>query len=212
MKIYNKEIIKILQHAINKNNFTMVTYKDYDFIKPYIQLAEIKLQLCENYESTGMKEVVIHIDNYDIRSDYIKEWRKTAQGKFVIRDFKYDHRDFIGNTLYHEVSYANENNVKFKALVRLLNEITETGLSEEDKNEYIKSYGDIKIDNKYFSVIKIYPDDGKHNLESKDSIKLLDNPVISNIEETSSIIERTDILPDNKDEVDDEPLNLDPLF
>lgn len=210
MKIYNKEIIKTLQHAINKNNFTMVTYKNYDFMKPYIQLAELKLQLCENYESTGMREVVIHIDNYDIRSEYIKEWRKTAQGKFVIRDFKYDHRDFIGNTLYHEVSYTNENNVKYKALVRLLNEITEAGLSEEDKNEYIKLYGDIKIDNKYFSVIKVYLDDGRHNIESKDSIKLLDNPIISNIEETSSIIEGNDILL-NKEE-DEESLNLDPLF
>ena len=46
MKIYNKEIIKNLQHAINKNNFTMVTFKDYSFITPpYIQIAELKIQL-----------------------------------------------------------------------------------------------------------------------------------------------------------------------
>lgn len=211
MKIYNKEIIKNLQHAINKNNFTMVTFKDYSFITPpYIQIAELKIQLNVN-ASTGEREPIIHINNSDITSAYIKEWRQTAPGKFFISDYRNDNKDFIGNTLYHEISYITDNNIKFKALVRLLNEITNYELTEEDKNEYIKLYGDIKIDNKYFSIIKIYPDDGRHNLESVDSKKLLDNPVSYNNEE-SSIIENKDILQEVKIEDEEEPLNLDPLF
>ena len=211
MKIYNKEIIKNLQHAINKNNFTMVTFKDYSFITPpYIQIAELKIQLNVN-ASTGEREPIIHINNSDITSAYIKEWRQTAPGKFFISDYRNDNKDFIGNTLYHEISYITDNHIKFKALVRLLNEITNYELTEEDKNEYIKLYGDIKIDNKYFSIIKIYPDDGRHNLESGDSKKLLDNPVSYNNEE-SSIIENKDILQEVKIEDEEEPLNLDPLF
>lgn len=213
MKIYNKEIIKSLQNAINKTQFNMVTFQDYSFMMPYIQIAEIKLQLFVD-PSTDKRQAMMIIYNSDINSEYIKEWKTTAPGKFIINDYKSDNRDFIGNTLYHEVSYKNENNIKYKAIVRLLNEITNTEISEEDKQEYIKLYGDIKIDNKYFSVIKIYLDDDRHNLESTDSIKLLENPKISNIhEDYTSIIDNDDILNSNNEKEDEyEPLNLDPLF
>ena len=208
MKLYNKDFIKSIQQAINKTKIKMTTFKDYSFMMPFIQIAEIKLQLYVN-SSTNRREIMLIINNTDINSEYIKEWKTTAPGKFICNDFKNDNRDFIGNTLYHEISFIS-NNIKYKAIIRLLDEITHNDLSEEDKNEYIKLYGDIKIDNTYFSIIKIYKDDGEHNIESSDSRLLLENPKTTSYEFTS-IIENNDILTNNiKD--DEEPLNLDPLF
>jgi hypothetical protein len=209
MKIYNKDIIHSLQNAIDKVQIKMETFKDYTFIMPFIQIAEIKLQLTEK---DGKRDVMYIITNTDINGEYLKEWKKTAPGKFIINDFKNDSRDFIGNTLYHEITFTNEKHISYKVIVRLLNEITDTTLAEEDKNELIKLYGDIHIDNKYFSVIKVYINDERYNIESKDSYKLLDSPKItsSEIEKTTSIIE--DIQQEETDEESEENLNLDPLF
>ena len=104
MKIYNKEIIKSLQNAINNIQFKMTTFQDYSFMMPFIQIAEIKLQLIED-SSTKERNVMLIINNTDITSEYIKEWKQTAPGKFILHDFRTDARDFIGNTLYHEISY-----------------------------------------------------------------------------------------------------------
>lgn len=211
MKIYTKEIINSMQQAINNVQFKMITFQDYSFMMPLIRIADIKLQLTED-PSTNKRDVSIIINNSDITSEYIKEWRKTAPGKFIIKDFKTDARDFIGNTLYHEISYKNENNIKYKAIVRLLNEITDTTITEDDKAEYIKLYGDIKIDNKYFSVIKIYIDNERYNLVSPDSIKILNDVNIKKLHDYTTIIDNSEIITNNDEDSDDESLNLDPLF
>ena len=71
----------------------------------------------------------------------------------MISDYKKDARDFIGNTLYHKVCF-NIAGKPFKALVRLLNEIT-GGISEKKKADLIMNFGDLTIDNKVFSIVKI---------------------------------------------------------
>ncbi len=211
MKLYNKDFIKSIQQAINKTQIKMTTFQDYSFMMPFIQIAEIKLQLYVD-SSSGNREIMMIINNSDITSEYIKEWKTTAAGKFIYNDFTTDKRDFIGNTLYHEISFIT-NNIKYKAIIRLLDEITHTDISETDKEEYIKLYGDLKIDNAYFSVIKIYIDDNRHNIESPDTRKLLESPKEDSFEHTSFIIENNDLLNSNiKEEDDDTPLNLDPLF
>ena len=45
MKLYNKDFIKSIQQAINKTQIKMTTFQDYSFMMPFIQIAEIKLQL-----------------------------------------------------------------------------------------------------------------------------------------------------------------------
>ena len=189
----------------------MKTFKDYSFLLPGIKIAELKLKFVMTDDK---RDVEVFISNSDINGTYIKEWKKTAAGNFLVKDFKNDNRDFIGNTLYHELEFfdivTREN---FKVILRLLNEITYITLSEEEKEELIKQYGEIKIDNRYFSVIKIYPNDGVHNLESNDLNKFLETEKLSKLEsiDFSSIIDNTNISSEDVDDKD-EQTNQDPLF
>lgn len=210
MKIYNSSLIKSIQDVINSTRFKMTTFHEYDFMDT-LNTAEILIKYTVD-ASTGKRSCILVINNSDISSKFVAEWYQTAGAKFSPKDYKKDRRDFIGNTLYHELKFEL-NGEKIKVLVRLLDEITDPNISNSEKNDYIKNYGDITIDNKYFSVIKITKDDGIYNWGSYDIYKSRDTFIDSEMFESSSYIEEAEENNDNDiEDITDDSLSSDPLF
>ena len=210
MKLYNSQVIKHLQYAIKNKNIKMNVFKDYSFLTNKITCGEITLH---GYFDTSLNRNAIEliIYNTDIGSDYFKKWDTTAVGKFLIKDFKKDRRDFMNNILYYEVYYSF-NNIKYKAIIRLLNEISDPDISEADKTLLIKEYGDIKIDDRYFSVIKVCFDDDRTTWALPDKFILSERNITDNdIANTySAIIDNSDII--NEDNNEEDNNYQDPLF
>ena len=126
-----------------------------------------------------------------------------------MKDYKKDARDFIGNTLYHEITFVL-NGERVRVLIRLLNEITDTALPDSEKDELIKQYGDITIDNKYFSIIKIIKDNPKNSWASSDTYRSLETFIDMDLSEGESYIDSnndTDI-----ENIEDDSMSSDPLF
>lgn len=205
MKTYSTVLIKQLQEKINNAAVTVQTYKDYTFLKK-INSAGISLHFSTD-PSTGKRSYTMYLKQ-DMNKDFISKWRSTtAAGYFLADDYINDKRDFIGNTLYHKVTFTDANNVKYKVLVRLLNEITSEDITEEQKNEYITKYSDIQIDNHFFSIIKLTIDDGLNSWAARDH---LTNVKVEKVEDyDSNIIEDATDLTENKE--DDDNL-MSPLF
>ena len=104
MKLYNAHSIKSLQNEIKTGNIKMNVFKDFSFLTNKITSGEITLRGFFD-TSLNRKEVEFIIYNTDINSEYLKEWKKSAIGKFLIKDYKSDNRDFMGNLLYYEIYY-----------------------------------------------------------------------------------------------------------
>ena len=126
-----------------------------------------------------------------------------------MKDYKKDTRDFIGNTLYHEITFVL-NGEQVKVLIRLLNEITDTTLSDSEKNELIKQYGDITIDDKYFSIIKIIKDNQRNSWASPDIYRSLDTFIDMDLSEGESYIDSNNDA--DIENIEDDSMSSDPLF
>ena len=172
MKLYNAHSIKSLQNEIKTGNIKMNVFKDFSFLTNKITSGEITLR--------GF---------FDTSLNKKKEWKKSAIGKFLIKDYKSDNRDFMGNLLYYEIYYTH-NDIKYKGIIRLLNEISDPEISDADKDVLISDYGDIKIDDRYFSIIKLCFDNDKTAWETEDSFIFRNKNITDNdIQNYSSIIE-----------------------
>ena len=205
MKLYNAHSIKSLQNEIKTGNIKMNVFKDFSFLTNKITSGEITLRGFFD-TSLNKKEVEFIIYNTDINSEYLKEWKKSAIGKFLIKDYKSDNRDFMGNLLYYEIYYTH-NDIKYKGIIRLLNEISDPEISDADKDVLISDYGDIKIDDRYFSIIKLCFDNDKTAWETEDSFIFRNKNITDNdIQNYSSIIENIT----TDEEIDDN--YQDPLF
>jgi hypothetical protein len=205
MKLYNAHSIKSLQNEIKTGNIKMNVFKDFSFLTNKITSGEITLRGFFD-TSLNRKEVEFIIYNTDINSEYLKEWKKSAIGKFLIKDYKSDNRDFMGNLLYYEIYYTH-NDIKYKGIIRLLNEISDPEISDADKDVLISDYGDIKIDDRYFSIIKLCFDNDKTAWETEDSFIFRNKNITDNdIQNYSSIIENIT----TDEEIDDN--YQDPLF
>lgn len=205
MKLYNAHSIKSLQNEIKTGNIKMNVFKDFSFLTNKITSGEITLRGFFD-TSLNRKEVEFIIYNTDINSEYLKEWKNSAIGKFLIKDYKSDNRDFMGNLLYYEIYYTH-NDIKYKGIIRLLNEISDPEISDADKKVLISEYGDIKIDDRYFSIIKLCFDNDKTAWETEDSFIFRNKNITDNdIQNYSSIIENIT----TDEEIDDN--YQDPLF
>lgn len=208
MKIYSSSLIKSIQSVIDSTRFKMTTFNEYDFMT-ILNTAEILIKFYVD-SSTNKRNCMLVINNSDISSKFIKDWKTSAGARFSPKDYKFDRRDFIGNTLYHELKFEL-NGEKIKVLVRLLNEVTDPEISKSDKDDYIKNYGDVTIDGKYFSVIKVTKDDDIHTWGSWDMYKSRDNFIEPEIYESDSYIEEAEEDNDAEDIADDS-MSSDPLF
>ena len=202
MKNYSPALIKEMQEQINAAAIQMQTYKDYTFLKR-INTCDISIHFTED-PSTGVKDYVMFLKP-EMDKVFLGKWKsQTAAGYFLPTDFKKDNRDFIGNTLYHKVQFTS-NKRKYKVLVRLLNELTED-MSEEKRAELITKFGDVQIDNHFFSIIKFSYDDGTDIWSNPDILTNIktdkDEEYVPNIIENAL---------DPEEEKDDENL-MNPLF
>ena len=194
MKTYSATLIQQLQDCINEGKVQIETYKDYSFLKS-LTSSGIKMTFYFD-KDLDRKECILHLTE-DMNAKFRYQWQEeTAAGHFLINDYKNDVRDFIGNTLYHKVSYTI-NGKPFKALVRLLNEIT-GNVSEKKKMEIMVNFGDLTIDNNVFSVIKIVPDNKINSWSQEDVFSHL-RPEIKK-EYESQIIEDIMAQPEDKEE------------
>ncbi len=208
-QLYDSKLIKFLQNEIDNGRIKMINVKEYTFMEPFFNSGELILRCYKNYEND--KCVVLTIKE-GITTDYVKYWKyETPAGKFLMSDYKHETKDFIGNNVYYEVKYKI-NNIKIKALVRLLVEITDIELTSSEKEEYIEKYGDLLIDNKYFSLIKLCLDDENYNWGSPDifkssDLKIKEDSVNYN---TENIIDAISVKIDKDTEEDN--INSEPLF
>ena len=211
MKIYNKQIIKNIQHCIKNANIKMKVLNDYSFFETNkITCGEITLHFYYNKEA-DKREVEYIISNSDVNAIYIKDWKTSAPGKFLMKDYKNDVRDIMNNnTPYYEINFTTHDK-NYKGLVRLLIEVSDTTISEEDKNVLINNYGDLMIDDRYFSIIKLNDDDGLNLWNTKEKLKLLETTFESD-NKISSIIDNTDIITSADSEEQEEEQLSDPLF
>lgn len=205
MKIYNKSIVNAIQTEINKGNIKLETFKEYDDFLSVINSANIIIR-CYYDEKIGRRDGMLILHNYEINADYLNNWRTSAPGTFIIKDYKKDNKDFIGNTLYHEL-FCNINGQDVSVLIRILNEIT-NNISDQQKNELIDKFGDITIDNKYFSIIKVRNINDTWN--TYDFYMNKDIVINERIETNGSITEEA--LINNDAEPVDDSTNSEPLF
>lgn len=152
MVIYSKNILKSIQNSIKEEKFSIKPLNSLRDINA-IMVGEIKLK---TYLIDDDKiDVMMDISNTEVNSVYIKEWKETAGGKFLSKDWKKNTVDKKGNCLYYKLEFIY-NNKHMYALIRNLYEVNDITLDSEEKiKNYIKLYGDIIIDEKYYSLIKI---------------------------------------------------------
>ena len=203
MKNYSQQLIQQLQDCINAGTVQIETYKDYSFLKTFNSSG---INMCFYFDkSLNRPDCVLKLTP-EMDKKFISQWcAETVAGKFMISDYKKDARDFIGNTLYHKVCF-NIAGKPFKALVRLLNEIT-GGISEKKKADLIMNFGDLTIDNKVFSIVKIIQDNGIGNWGQEDVLSHIQAEKKKEYE--SAIIEEAITQPE--DDKEDENL-MAPLF
>ena len=208
MKLYPNALIQAIQTVINTGKIEIETYKDYSF---FTLLNSLEIKLKPYYDSyRNRQDCMIEINNSDVTSQFIKDWKSTSVGKFFRKDYINDKRDFIGNTLYHCISLTI-GETKIKVLVRLLNEITEDDIKESDKNDLIKTYGDLLIDGKYFSIIKIIDDNDVTTWGSWDKYKSRDNIIYSETYDANSYIDEESDTDNEANNIADEE-SSEPLF
>lgn len=207
IKIYSNSLIKTIQNTINSGKAKVEAYKEYNEFFGYISSMQLLMQ-ARQYPD-GKRESILNIQNSDISTAFIKEWKQTATGKFLPKDFKKDNKDFLGNTLYHKLTLTL-NNIPVRILIRLLNEVSDETISEADKQEYIKLYGDITIDGKYFSIIKIEDIDKYDGWSSRDKWRNLDISISDTTYESNVYIEETQDFDDDSNDIDDN--SSEPLF
>jgi hypothetical protein len=157
MELYKSEIIKDLQNAVNQGFYQLNSYEDYDFLTYGNGLYSNGIRITLRVDpSTGRREAELTIKDNNIGHDFISQWRDTAIGKFFIKDWKKETKDIMGNVPYYTITYTLDNGVKMQGIIRLVVEYYMTELSEDELKEIHKKYADIKIDNRYFSVIKLW--------------------------------------------------------
>lgn len=157
MELYKSEIIKDLQNSVNQGLYHINSYSDYDFLTYgngiYSNGIRINLKVDP---STGRREAELVIHDQTIGNEFMKQWRETAVGKFFIKDWRKETKDIMGNVPYYTISYTNGNGVKMCGIIRLVIEYYMNDIPQ-DELEYIQShYADIKIENRYYSVIKLW--------------------------------------------------------
>lgn len=195
MKNYPQNIIQQLQECVNAGTVQIETYKDYSFLKSFNSSGINMMFYFDN--SLNRPDCVLRLKP-EMDKKFMTQWyNETVAGRFMMTDYKKDARDFIGNTLYHKVQFTISGK-PYKALVRLLNEIT-GGVSEKKKAELIMNFGDLTIDNKVFSIVKIMPDNGVSSWGQEDTLSRIKAEPEKEYE--SAIIEEAnDQLEENKEE------------
>lgn len=160
MELYKSEIIKDLQNAVNQENYRINSYTDYDFLTHGNGFYSNGLRITLNvYPDTGRREAVVTIKDYGINNEYVKRWKETAIGNFFIKDWKTEKKDIMGNVPYYTIEYTSENGKKMCGIIRLLIEYYMEDLPEEERHSMERRYADIKIDKRYYSVIKLWSAD-----------------------------------------------------
>lgn len=157
MELYKSEIIENLQNAVNQGFYHINSYTDYSFLTYgngiYSNGIRINLKVDS---STGRRDVEITIKDQSINNEFIKGWRETSIGKFFIKDWKKETKDIMGTVPYYTISYTLPNGQQMLGIIRLLVEYYMNDVSEEERASLKKKYGDIKIENHLYSVIKLW--------------------------------------------------------
>ena len=143
MELYKSEIIENLQNAVNQGFYHINSYTDYSFLTYgngiYSNGIRINLKVDS---STGRRDVEITIKDQSINNEFIKGWRET--------------KHIMGTVPYYTISYTLPNGQQMSGIIRLLVEYYMNDVSEEERASLKKKYGDIKIENHLYSVIKLW--------------------------------------------------------
>ena len=164
MVLYDKKLLQEIQECINLDEFKVdhcSSFSDFNMIN----IANIKLMFTES-PSTG-RDVMMNITDTDINADYIKKWKATAPGKFLIKDWKRNVTDRTGGIPYYYLTF-NLNNVCYIAIIRNLIELNDM-LSEDERKMFITQYGNLNIDSRYYAVIKINKNSDNVDWRGKDA-------------------------------------------
>ena len=170
-RIYKQKTIDLLQKAIDKGEATFER-QEYGFVTK-LYLAGVRIELNIDPE-TGRRDGLVNILNYNTNTEYMSVWRTFAPGTFMIKDFKHDVRDILGQCPYFIVR-ATLNGVPVRAIVREL---------FEDNPKVKSQYTDLKQDNSVFTLMKMVAD-----LDPEDDLWLTGKPKTGDIAHAAAIDE-----------------------
>ena len=144
--VYNKQTVELLQKAIDKKQVT-VEKQEYGFLDR-LYMTGIRIDLVTD-SVTGRRDGMHNISNYHINTDYISVWKTFSPGHFLIQDFKKDVRNEDGECPYI-ILKTTLNLLPVRAILREI---------FEDSRKVREAYGDVSLDNKLYTIIKMCPDD-----------------------------------------------------
>ena len=157
MNLYIKTVIKDIQAAIHRGDYDVIDFKEYNhtFLGETDSLYSNGIRLRLNTAANNVRLVDMVINDTCIGHNYLSEWKDTPVGKFLSKDYKKNVKDINDNIIYHYINYKTLYNLEYTAIIRELVELS-TDMDENTIKDYISKYGDICIDNTYYSVIKIW--------------------------------------------------------
>ena len=154
--LYEKSIINVIIDSINGDATKLVNEPYESFRK--LNIAGIRMDF--SVEPSGRRSCVMNILAEGITSEYIKAWKDYAPGKFMSRDYRKDTKSKIDSlSPYYSVKFEY-NGKPMKVLLRYLLELEDDTNSAAAVETFLEKYGDMKIGDRYYTVIKICKDDG----------------------------------------------------
>lgn len=188
MELYSKELIKAIQIAIQLEKYELISYDTYDktILGDTNAILSNGIKLLFKYNRTKDKwdkEIVTR--DVTIGKKYISEWKETAIGKFLAKDWTNNVKDLFGNIIYNRFTCRLENGLLLHGIVRQLTELN-NGL--DNISDY-KKYADLKIGDFYYSVIKVWLDSDKFETLSNESFGyVIDDSIRNSIEDDNNAL------------------------
>lgn len=183
MRLYTTNIINEIKQAIKnkKCKFTRVNSYDELYSGNALYSAGVRVEFKKYPENK--RDAVIITHDHAINTEYINEWKECSSHKFLLKDWKAERKDVYGKMPYYHIVYVNENNQSISGIIRLLFEL-HTDIEEGTASTYIKQYGDIKIGQDYYTIIKLWP--------SNNIFETTCDLNIGNIEDYKSLYDKTE--------------------
>ena len=153
--LYEKSIINVIIESINGDATKLVNEPYESFRK--LNIAGIRMDF--SVEPSGRRSCVMNLLAEGITSEYIKAWKDYAPGKFMSQDYRKDTKSKIDSlSPYYSVKFEY-NGKPMKVLLRYLLELEDKTNSTAAVETFLGKYGDMKIGDRYYTVIKICKDD-----------------------------------------------------
>lgn len=160
MRLYSANIIADIKKAIKNKKCKLTRTTSYDTVYSGNALYSAGVRVEFKKYGDGKRDAIIITHDHNINTEYIQEWKECSSHKFLFKDWKREQKDVYGKMIYYHIVYINETGQSISGIIRYLYELN-TDMQDGDYETYVKRYGDIKINDDYFTIIKLWPTNNK---------------------------------------------------